>query len=91
MEVAETCPSCGGKIKKIHPYYGAEEKEFDLIGLGQFWMYIPASLLSIIWWPLGVAGIVATYAWLRAKAKSAVLYECSSCGKQFSASQLNAT
>jgi len=91
METNKQCPICHNNVTSINPYYGAEEKEFDLAFINQLWLYIPASLLFAVWWPLGIAGAFITYYSIRYKAKSTVLYKCKSCNKNFSLNELEDT
>ncbi len=82
------CPDCAGEVSNIHPHYGAEEKEFDLYFLHQLWVWIPATILIAIWWPIGIAAYILTYYILRQKARSKISYKSTLCGKELSASQV---
>jgi hypothetical protein len=73
------CPRCGGSVTSIHPYYTATEKSFDLQFFRQWWLYPVAGLIGIIWWPLGLAAMIAVFFRDLRKAKQARLYCCKAC------------
>ena len=78
------CPHCGEVISTAHPFYTVEEPSFELHLIHSIWIWIPGTILLVIWWPLGILGYLVAWFYLEKKAKSDLLYKCEKCNAELS-------
>ena len=73
------CPQCHKAVECISPYYKASDY-WQMMSIKNIFTWgLLIGILFITWWPLGIVGSIALWAYEVKKAKNKTMYKCTQC------------